>query len=99
MGMELLPNTTGRDLSEEEKYFVMRLQSKDAVEEIDITPMTADHYRGDFTGLLIELGIPVEKHLLLLQLNGLPSSIAYNGKKTKILLTNDRRIDDMIGGL
>lgn len=49
-----------------------------------VTPQQADMYRGDFYGLLIELGVPEEMHWITLRINHLHSPGDYQEEKTEI---------------
>jgi len=55
---------------------------------ITIDPNVAEKYKGDFTGLLLNLDVPTELHYPHLVVNGLNSPTDYKGDFKEISILN-----------
>lgn len=58
------------------------IRKHDGVTQFSVTPQQADKYRGDFHGLLDSLSIDKKLHYLITRLNGMKSSLDYDGRAT-----------------
>ena len=63
---------------------------------ITINQNKADRYRGDFIGLLIEEGVPVDLHPIICELNDLLDPTDYDGTLLTITVPFQEDINDIV---
>lgn len=56
----------------------------------------ADRFRGDFIGLLMEEGIPVDLHPIICEMNNLNDPADYDGKKVNFIIPFQEDVDDIV---
>lgn len=54
-------------------------------------------YRGDFYGMLLAMDLPVDIHWIILRMNGLTSTLDFNGGMSAILVPSLRDLNVLLG--
>lgn len=62
---------------------------------ITIDMNKADRYRGDFIGLLLQEGIPVDLHPIVCELNELPDPTDYDGTLLSIIIPFQEDVNEI----
>lgn len=63
--------------------------------EVTVDPNVADRYRGDFIGLLILEGIPIDLHPIICELNNLLDPTDYDGTMLNFLVPFQEDVNEI----